>query len=66
MQQRVPVEGWDEIGQLALTFNTMTERLNASNRERDAAEDDLRQLNQGLENRVAVRTADLSALMRPW
>ena len=59
LQQRVPVEGWDEIGQLALTFNTMTERLNASNRERDAAEDDLRQLNQGLENRVAVRTADL-------
>ncbi|MEK7768180.1 MAG: cache domain-containing protein, partial [Pseudomonadota bacterium] len=27
LQQRVPVEGWDEIGQLARTFNTMTERL---------------------------------------
>ena len=59
LQQRVPVEGWDEIGQLAGTFNTMTEHLNASNRERDVAENDLRQLNQELENRVAARTADL-------
>src|SRR5687768_4305254 len=59
LRQRVPVAGWDEIGQLAGTFNTMTERLNASNRERDIAEDDLRQLNQDLENRVTARTADL-------
>lgn len=59
LQQRVPVVGWDEIGQLASTFNTMTERLNASNREREGAENNLRQLNQELENRVAVRTADL-------
>ena len=59
LQQRVPVIGWDEIGQLASTFNTMIERLNASNRERDIAEDDLRQLNQELENRVVNRTADL-------
>ncbi|SCY72834.1 PAS domain S-box-containing protein [Nitrosospira sp. Nl5] len=59
LQQRVPVAGWDEIGQLASTFNTMTERLNASNSEREDAENDLRQLNQELENRVAARTADL-------
>ena len=59
LQQRVPVVGWDEIGQLAGTFNTMTEHLNASNRERDIAEHDLRQLNQELETRVAARTADL-------
>ncbi|SEO59086.1 PAS domain S-box protein [Nitrosovibrio sp. Nv6] len=59
LQQRVPVEGWNEIGELAGTFNTMTERLTISNRERDIAEDDLRQLNQDLENRVASRTADL-------
>ena len=37
----------------------MTERLNASNREREGAENNLRHLNQELENRVAVRTADL-------
>ncbi|WP_090828835.1 PAS domain S-box protein [Nitrosovibrio tenuis] len=59
LQQRVPVVGWDEIGQLASTFNTMVERLNASNRERDIAENNLRQLNQELENRVATRTAAL-------
>ncbi len=59
LQQRVPVVGWDEIGQLATTFNTMTEHLNASNQERDIAENDLRQLNQELESRVAARTADL-------
>lgn len=59
LKQRVPVAGWDEIGQLASTFNTMTEHLTASNRQRDAAEKDLRQLNQNLENRVAERTADL-------
>ena len=59
LQQRVPVEGWDEIGQLASTFNTMTERLNASNREREGAENNLRHLNQELENRVTARTSDL-------
>ncbi|MCC2681997.1 MAG: multi-sensor hybrid histidine kinase [Nitrosospira multiformis] len=59
LKQRVPVAGWDEIGQLASTFNTMTERLTASDRQRDVAEKDLRQLNQNLENRVAKRTADL-------
>ncbi|ABB74859.1 multi-sensor hybrid histidine kinase [Nitrosospira multiformis ATCC 25196] len=59
LKQRVPVAGWDEIGQLASTFNTMTERLTASNRQRDVAENDLRQLNQDLENHVAERTADL-------
>ncbi|MDN5836313.1 MAG: PAS domain S-box protein, partial [Nitrosospira sp.] len=59
LQQRVPVAGWDEIGQLASTFNTMTERLNASNRKKEGAENNLRQLNQELENRVAARTAEL-------
>lgn len=49
LQQRVPEEGWDEIGQLASTFNTMTERLNASNQEREGAENNLRYLNQELE-----------------
>jgi len=42
---RAAIEGWDEMRQLAQTFNLMVERLNASNLE--------------LENRVAARTADL-------
>ncbi|SFW22021.1 PAS domain S-box protein [Nitrosovibrio sp. Nv17] len=59
LEQRVPVAGWDEIGQLADTFNTMTEHLSASNRRREDAESSLRQLNQELERRVIERTADL-------
>lgn len=48
LQHRVPVQGLDEIGQLARSFNAMTERLSESNRERESAEDDLRKLNQEL------------------
>jgi PAS domain S-box-containing protein len=59
LHHRVPVQGWDEIGQLARSFNAMTERLSESNHERESAEDDLRKLNQDLENRVAERTEDL-------
>ncbi|MEK7844905.1 MAG: PAS domain S-box protein, partial [Pseudomonadota bacterium] len=59
LHQRVAIEGWDEMKQLAHTFNMMVERLNASNQERSKAEKNLLQLNQELENRVAIRTADL-------
>lgn len=59
LHQRVGIEGWDEMRQLANTFNTMVERLNASDQERNKAEDNLLQLNQELENKVATRTADL-------
>lgn len=45
LQQHVPREGWDEIGQLASAYNTMTDRLNISYRH--------------LEARVAERTARL-------
>ncbi|MDH5479237.1 MAG: ATP-binding protein [Nitrosomonas sp.] len=59
LHQRVSVVGWNEIKQLAQTFNNMTERLNASNQERKHAEKNLLYLNQELENRVAARTTDL-------
>ena len=59
LHQRVAIEGWDEMKQLAHTFNMMVERLNASNQERSKAEKNLLQLNQELEKRVAIRTADL-------
>ncbi|SIO17256.1 ATP-binding protein [Nitrosomonas cryotolerans] len=59
LHQRALVEGWNEMGQLAHTFNDMTVRLNASNQERRAAEQNLRQLNQELENRVVARTYEL-------
>jgi PAS domain S-box-containing protein len=59
LSRRVPVIGWDEIGQLAQTFNSTAERLETSNQERENAEIKLRQLNQNLEYRVAVRTDEL-------
>lgn len=59
LHQRVAIEGWDEMRQLADTFNIMVERLNASDQERNKAEENLLYLNQELENKVATRTADL-------
>jgi two-component system, sensor histidine kinase and response regulator len=59
LHQRVPIEGWDEIGQLGQTFNSTVKRLDASNQERENAEIKLRQLNQELEDRVAARTNEL-------
>ncbi len=48
LQHHMPREGWDEIGQLASAFNTMTERLDISYRH--------------LEARVMERTAELKQL----
>lgn len=59
LHQRAPVEGWNEMGELAHTFNNMTVRLNASNQERENAQKKLRQLNLELEERVGMRTEDL-------
>lgn len=59
LDQRVALIGWDEMRQLAQTFNVMVEQLNASDQERNKAEKNLLQLNQELENRVAARTVDL-------
>ncbi|MCB1984577.1 MAG: response regulator [Burkholderiales bacterium] len=59
LHQRVSIAGWNEMRQLGHTFNIMVERLNASNQERKNAELNLRHLNQELENRVELRTADL-------
>ncbi|UJP00957.1 MAG: ATP-binding protein [Nitrosomonas sp.] len=59
LHQRVAIEGWDEMRQLANTFNFMVERLNASDQERNKAEGNLVQLNLELEHRVAARTEDL-------
>ncbi|WP_297323777.1 ATP-binding protein [Nitrosomonas sp.] len=59
LHQRAAIEGWDEMRQLADTFNNMVERLDASNQQRNKAEENLLQLNQELECRVAARTDDL-------
>ena len=54
LTRRVDVTGRDEIGQLGLAFNHMVEKLVTAQR-------DLAELNQGLESRVAGRTAELLA-----
>ncbi|GKS68619.1 PAS domain S-box-containing protein [Nitrosomonas sp. PY1] len=59
LHQRIAIEGWDEMRQLANTFNNMMERLNASDQQRSKAEKKLLQLNQELECRVTERTHDL-------
>jgi len=86
LDQRAPVQGWEELRQLAGSYNHMADRLNASYREleqkvelrtaelrtaneklvgeireREDAENGLRQLNQELEQRVEKRTTLLLA-----
>lgn len=52
---RAVVKSRDELGQLAMTFNEMTDRVGARTQE-------IEQLNAELENRVLQRTGELSAL----
>jgi len=49
----IPVEGKDEIGQLARTFNNMTKRLKQSR-------DEIERINESLEDLVEKRTHQLS------
>ena len=54
LTRRVSVTGSDELGMLGTAFNQMVEKLVAAQRE-------MADLNQGLENRVGERTAELLA-----
>ena len=54
---RVETADKDEIGELAHSFNVMTERLGVSRRQ-------LRQANEGLERKVAERTGELEMANR--
>ena len=51
-RRRAPLRALDEVGELALSFNSMLDAL-------DNARFDLEQLNRNLEHRVADRTIDL-------
>jgi signal transduction histidine kinase len=59
LDQKIPVESRDEIGQLAAAFNEMTRALkgNIDDKERVLAE--LQELNRTLEDRIQQRTAEL-------
>jgi signal transduction histidine kinase/DNA-binding response OmpR family regulator len=52
--RRAEVSGADEVGQLALSFNRMLDKL-------ESAQDELADVNRHLEDRVVERTAQLSA-----
>jgi PAS domain S-box-containing protein len=52
LSRRARIDSGDEVGQLAISFNTMVDRLEQTQRE-------LEGLNQGLERRVEERTLDL-------
>lgn len=62
LDQVIPVDSRDEIGQLALSFNNMTWALkgNISEKERVLAE--LQDLNQTLEERIRQRTGEIEAI----
>jgi len=58
---RTGIKRADEIGTLAAGMDAMLENLETRGRERDAAEDALREAHAGLERAVAERTAELKA-----
>lgn len=58
---RVGVVSQDEIGSLAIAFNQMAGSLETNVERREHAENDLKALNEGLEQRVNERTSELRA-----
>ncbi len=57
---QVPIKGSDELSRTARAFNFMSRRLQESFGKQHEAEEELRRANEGLEERVAQRTEQLS------
>jgi len=58
-EARAAVEGCDELGQLADSFNHMATDLQENIKQRETAENDLKAFSTGLEKRVEERTVEL-------
>ena len=56
----IPIKGRDELSELALSFNTLVNTLAEEYENRSGAQDELRELNRLLENKVKERTQALS------
>lgn len=59
---QIEIKGNDELAQTAASFNEMSSRIRISYDERKHAEDEVRKLNEVLEERVLQRTRQLSRL----
>ncbi len=62
LDQTIPVESRDEIGQLAVSFNDMARALKGNINEKELALAQLRDLNQTLEDRITRRTAEIQTI----
>lgn len=58
----IPVDSQDEIGQLAVSFNDMTQALKGNINEKELVLAQLRELNQTLEDRIRQRTTEIEAI----
>ena len=56
----IPIKGRDELSELAMSFNTLVNTLAEEYENRSGAQDELRELNRSLENKVKERTQALS------
>jgi signal transduction histidine kinase/DNA-binding response OmpR family regulator len=62
LDEVIPVESRDEIGQLAADFNEMAQALKMNIGEKERFLDELRELNRTLEERIQQRTAEIEAI----
>ncbi len=64
LEARAHVSGSDEVGELALSFNAMTEKMIASQKKIKDAYDELEIYHKNLETLVQKRTAELTIINR--
>jgi len=62
LDQRIPVDSRDEVGQLAVSFNDMARALQGNINEKELALAQLQDLNQTLEDRIRRRTAEIQTM----